>query len=149
MENERTKKFAKVYRNCWDSYVRTGSKYLVALDVTEDDFEIVSFDLLMQLMRDHWQEDFNEMITAVYGSNGILETMFKKSEVKPCQLLLHNEQSCDRIMTILQYPLFGNVMSLDFVNQQIENVKRLHDVYEKRVEVLQQQEEDQGDVSHV
>ena len=42
-----------------------------------------------------------------------------------------------------------HMLGSSFVNQQSDNVKKMYVSYRDRVKVLQQQEEDQGDVSHV
>ena len=41
MENEEREKFTKLYRDCWDSFVKCDSELLVALSVEEDDVQIL------------------------------------------------------------------------------------------------------------
>lgn len=149
MENEEREKLTELYRDCWDSFVKTDSKLLVALSVEEDDVQIVSFDLLMQLMRDQWQESFSKTVAASYGSDGILEELYKKSEVKPSDLLAYNRDSYETINVLLEYLMIKHMLGSSFVNQQFNNVRKMYVSYRDRVKVLQQQEEDQGDVSHV
>lgn len=149
MENEEREKFTKLYRDCWDSFVKCDSELLVALSVEEDDVQIVSFNLLMALMRDQWQDSFSETVAAAYGSDGILEELYKKSEVKPSDLLAYNRDSYETINILLEYPMIKHVLGSSFVNQQSDNVRKMYVSYRDRVKVLQQQEEDQGDVSHV
>lgn len=149
MENEEREKLTELYRDCWDSFVKTDSKLLVALSVEEDDVQIVSFDLLMQLMRDQWQESFSKTVAASYGSDGILEELYKRSEVKPSHLHVYNHDCYETISVLLEYPIFKYMLGSSFVNQQSDNVRKMYVSYRDRVKVLQQQEEDQGDVSHV
>ena len=149
MENEEREKLTELYRDCWDSFVKTDSKLLVALSVEEDDVQIVSFDLLMQLMRDQWQESFSKTVAASYGSDGILEELYKRSEVKPSHLHAYNHDCYETISVLLEYPIFNYMLGSSFVNQQSDNVRKMYVSYRDRVKVLQQQEEDQGDVSHV
>lgn len=149
MENEEREKLTELYRDCWDSFVKTDSKFLVALSVEEDDVQIVSFDLLMQLMRDQWQESFSKTVAASYGSDGILEELYKRSEVKPSHLHAYNHDCYETISVLLEYPIFKYMLGSSFVNQQSDNVRKMYVSYRDRVKVLQQQEEDQGDVSHV
>ncbi len=149
MENEEREKLTELYRDCWDSFVKTDSKLLVALSVEEDDVQIVSFDLLMQLMRDQWQESFSKTVAASYGSDGILEELYKRSEVKPSHLHAYNHDCYETISVLLEYPIFKYMLGSSFVNQQSDNVRKMYVSYRDRVKVLQQQEEDQGDVSHV
>lgn len=149
MENEEREKLTELYRDCWDSFVKTDSKLLVALSVEEDDVQIVSFDLLMQLMRDQWQESFSKTVVASYGSDGILEELYKRSEVKPSHLHAYNHDCYETISVLLEYPIFKYMLGSSFVNQQSDNVRKMYVSYRDRVKVLQQQEEDQGDVSHV
>lgn len=149
MENEEREKLTELYRDCWDSFVKTDSKLLVALSVEEDDVQIVSFDLLMQLMRDQWQESFSKTVAASYGSDGILEELYKRSEVKPSHLHAYNHDCYETISVLLEYPIFKYMLGSSFVNQQSNNVRKMYVSYRDRVKVLQQQEEDQGDVSHV
>nr|DAK82941.1 MAG TPA: hypothetical protein [Inoviridae sp.] len=149
MENEEREKLTELYRDCWDSFVKTDSKLLVALSVEEDDVQIVSFDLLMQLMRDQWQERFSKTVAASYGSDGILEELYKRSEVKPSHLHAYNHDCYETISVLLEYPIFKYMLGSSFVNQQSDNVRKMYVSYRDRVKVLQQQEEDQGDVSHV
>lgn len=148
MENEEREKLTELYRDCWDSFVKTDSKFLVALSVKEDDVQIISFDLLMQLMRDQWQEYFNETVSGVYGSDGVLEELYKKPEVKPSHLHAYNHDCYETISVLLEYPIFKHMLGSSFVNQQSDNVRKMYVSYQDRVKVLQQQEEDQGDVSH-
>lgn len=148
MENEEREKLTELYRDCWDSFVKCDSKLLVALSVEEDDIQIVSFNLLMQLMRDQWQESFSETVAASYGSDGILEKLYKKPEVKPSALLAYNHDSYETINVLLEYPIFKHMLGSSFVNQQSDNVRKMYVSYRDRVKVLQQQEEDQEDVSH-
>lgn len=149
MENEEREKLTELYRDCWDSFVKTDSKLLVALSVEEDDVQIVSFDLLMQLMRDQWQESFSKTVAASYGSDGILEELYKRSEVKPSHLHAYNHDCYETISVLLEYPIFKYMLGSSFVNQQSDNVRKMYVSYRDRVKVLQQQEKDQGDVSHV
>lgn len=149
MENEEREKLTELYRDCWDSFVKTDSKLLVALSVEEDDVQIVSFDLLLQLMRDQWQESFSKTVAASYGSDGILEELYKRSEVKPSHLHAYNHDCYETISVLLEYPIFKYMLGSSFVNQQSDNVRKMYVSYRDRVKVLQQQEEDQGDVSHV
>lgn len=148
MENEEREKLTELYRDCWDSFVKTDSKLLVALSVEEDDVQIVSFDLLMQLMRDQWQESFSKTVAASYGSDGILEELYKRSEVKPSHLHAYNHDCYETISVLLEYPIFKYMLGSSFVNQQSDKVRKMYISYGERVEVLQQQEEDQEDVSH-
>lgn len=148
MENEEREKLTELYRDCWDSFVKTDSKLLVALSVKEDDVQIVSFDLLMQLMRDQWQESFSKTVAASYGSDGILEELYKRSEVKPSHLHAYNHDCYETISVLLEYPIFKYMLGSSFVNQQSDKVRKMYISYGERVEVLQQQEEDQEDVSH-
>lgn len=148
MENEEREKLTELYRDCWDSFVKTDSKLLVALSVEEDDVQIVSFDLLMQLMRDQWQESFSKIVAASYGSDGILEELYKRSEVKPSHLHAYNHDCYETISVLLEYPIFKYMLGSSFVNQQSDKVRKMYISYGERVEVLQQQEEDQEDVSH-
>lgn len=148
MENEEREKLTELYRDCWDSFVKTDSKLLVALSVEEDDVQIVSFDLLMQLMRDQWQESFSKTVAASYGSDGILEELYKRSEVKPSHLHAYNHDCYETISVLLEYPIFKYMLGSSFVNQQSDKVSKMYISYGERVEVLQQQEEDQEDVSH-
>lgn len=149
MENEEREKLTELYRDCWNSFVKTDSKLLVALSVEEDDVQIVSFDLLMQLMRDQWQESFSKTVAASYGSGGILEELYKRSEVKPSHLHAYNHDCYETISVLLEYPIFKYMLGSSFVNQQSDKVRKMYVSYRDRVKVLQQQEEDQGDVSHV
>lgn len=148
MENEEREKLTELYRDCWDSFVKTDSKLLVALSVKEDDVQIVSFDLLMQLMRDQWQESFIKTVAASYGSDGVLEELYKRSEVKPSHLHAYNHDCYETISVLLEYPIFKHMLGSSFVNQQSDKVRKMYISYGERVEVLQQQEEDQEDVSH-
>lgn len=148
MENEEREKLTELYRDCWDSFVKTDSKLLVALSVKEDDVQIVSFDLLMQLMRDQWQESFIKTVAASYGSDGVLEELYKRSEVKPSHLHAYNHDCYETISVLLEYPIFKHMLGSSFVNQQSDKVRKMYVSYGERVEVLQQQEEDQEDVSH-
>lgn len=148
MENEEREKLTELYRDCWDSFVKTDSKLLVALSVKEDDVQIVSFDLLMQLMRDQWQESFIKTVAASYGSDGVLEELYKRSEVKPSHLHAYNHDCYETISVLLEYPIFKYMLGSSFVNQQSDKVRKMYISYGERVEVLQQQEEDQEDVSH-
>ena len=149
MENEERERYTQLYRDCWDSFVKCDSKLLVALGIEEDDVQIISFDLLMELMRDQWQDSFSETVAAAYGSDGILEELYKKSEVKPSDLLAYNRDSYETISILLEYPMIKYMLGLSFVNQQFDKLRKMYASYRDRVEVLQQQEEDQGDVSHV
>ena len=148
MENEEREKLTELYRDCWDSFVKTDSKLLVALSVKEDDVQIVSFDLLMQLMRDQWQESFIKTVAASYGSDGVLEELYKRSEVKPSHLHAYNHDCYETISVLLEYPIFKHMLGSSFVNQQSDRVRKMYVSYGERVEVLQQQEEGQEDVSH-
>lgn len=149
MENEEREKLTELYRDCWDSFVKCDSKLLVALGIEEDNVQIISFDLLMELMRDQWQESFSETVAASYGSDGILEELYKKSEVKPSDLHAYNRDSYETISILLEYPMIKNMLGSSFVNQQFDKMRKMYVSYRDRVKVLQQQEEDQGDVSHV
>lgn len=132
MENEEREKLTELYRDCWDSFVKTDSKLLVALSVEEDDVQIVSFDLLMQLMRDQWQESFSKTVAASYGSDGILEELYKRSEVKPSHLHAYNHDCYETISVLLEYPIFKYMLGSSFVNQQSDNVRKMYVSYRDR-----------------
>lgn len=140
MEDEKREKLTKLYRDCWDSYVQVNSQCLIALDFEKDNVEIVSFDLFMNLMRDQWQADFKDTVSSVYGKNGVLEQLFKDSQVEPSELFFHNEDAYRTMRILLEYPIINNLLGSSFVNEIKSDVLSKYYFYNERVTVLQQQE---------
>ena len=150
MANVGMSEIRQLYLDCWNSWsnhlkydvdLKGSSKLMIALGEEENDVEVISFDLFMKLMSEQFQEDFNKMMSAVYGNSGYLETLFKNPQMSPSELSIVNQGMFVMMRSILNFSFIKKIVDKSFVKMAFIDLKKQRDSYEERVLVLQQQEE--------